>query len=93
MKKRHPAYEITGKEEAEIQRGIARDADNPELTDEQLARMRPAREVLPPELYDALVKHQAGRPKAAQTRQLISLRLEKEVVDKFRATGRAGRPG
>jgi hypothetical protein len=36
----------TPEEDAEINAGIARDPDNPELTDEDFARMRPAVEVV-----------------------------------------------
>ena len=41
-------------EEAAIQRGIAEDPDNPELTDEDFARMRPARETNPDIVEDWL---------------------------------------
>ncbi len=44
----------------------------PELTDEMLAR--------------AVVK-KGGRPRSANPRQLISLRLPAEVVERWRATG------
>ena len=38
------------------------DEDNPELTPEQIRAMRPASEVLPPELYESLVRsHDARR--------------------------------
>lgn len=60
MMRHHPrrrlARDLTDAEEVEIQRRIALDPDNPELTDEQLDQMRPAREVLPPELYAALAR-------------------------------------
>jgi hypothetical protein len=38
---------------------MLRDIDSPELTDEELARLRPAREVLSPELFEKLVR---GKP-------------------------------
>ncbi|QRE73488.1 hypothetical protein F1D61_07510 [Methylobacterium aquaticum] len=47
---------LTDAEEAEIQAGIAQDSDNPEITMEQFARMRPAAEALPPTLYAALTR-------------------------------------
>ena len=47
---------ISDAEEAAIQAGIAKDPDNPELTEAEIAAMRPASEVLPPELYAALTK-------------------------------------
>ncbi len=43
-----------------IQRGIAADPDNPELTDAQMAEMRPAAEVMPAPLYAELIKRQDG---------------------------------
>jgi hypothetical protein len=55
--RRRLARDLTDAEEAEVQRRIALDPENPELTDEQLARMQPAREVLPAELYAALARH------------------------------------
>ncbi|KQQ83635.1 hypothetical protein [Aureimonas sp. Leaf324] len=51
---RKPIPLLTDEEEARIQAGIAADPDNPELTDEELAAMRPAKDVLPPSLYAAL---------------------------------------
>lgn len=47
-------HEITDEEEAEIQAQI--DDENPEWTEENFARARPAKEVLPPELYTQLIK-------------------------------------
>jgi hypothetical protein len=38
---------LTDDEEAEIQRMIASDPDNPELTDEQIAGLRPFAELFP----------------------------------------------
>ncbi|GEO98214.1 BrnA antitoxin family protein [Methylobacterium haplocladii] len=76
---------ISDEEEARIQACIAADPDNPELTDEQLAQMRPAREVLPPALYEALTKR--GRPKSESPKMLLTLRLDPHVVDAFKATG------
>jgi uncharacterized protein (DUF4415 family) len=35
--------------------------NSPELTDEELARLRPAREVLPPELFAILTKRKPGQ--------------------------------
>jgi uncharacterized protein (DUF4415 family) len=75
----------TPEEEAAIQRGIAQDPDNPELTAEDFARMRPAREIRPELVEDWRRKRGAQK---APTKVLVSLRLEREVLDKLRASGR-----
>jgi uncharacterized protein (DUF4415 family) len=73
-------------EEAAIQRGIAQDPDNPEWTAEDFARARPARENHP-ELVEDWLRRKRGVQKAP-TKVLVSLRLEREVLDKLRASGR-----
>ncbi len=59
----------------------------PDLTDEQLAALRPASEVLPAELYAALVARPRGRPKAARRKVEVKLRIDPEIVDAFKAQG------
>lgn len=60
-----------------------------ELQREDFAHMRPAKEVLP-ELVAAWDKERLkrGRPLAAQTKELISIRLSPEILEKFRQSGR-----
>lgn len=79
---------ITDEEEAEIQRQIASDPENPELTDEQLANMRPFREVFP-DMVEAIeaMRRQRGRPPLERPKKAISIRLDQDVIDKFKATG------
>ena len=72
-------------DEDEIQAMIASDPDNPEMTPEQAATMRPFAEVYP-ELA-ARMRNAMGRPKSAQTKKAVSIRLDPEVLAKFRATG------
>jgi uncharacterized protein (DUF4415 family) len=63
------------------------DDDNPEWTEEDFARAKPLNEF--PELMAALYPKR-GRPKGstkAGTKQQISLRLDKDVIARFRATG------
>jgi uncharacterized protein (DUF4415 family) len=58
-----------------------------ELSDAELAEMRPAREVLPRDLYDGLVRGRAGRPPKPDRKIAIKLRLDPDVIAGFKATG------
>lgn len=71
-------------EEAAIQRGIAAGPDNPEWTEEDCARARPAIEVVP-EIVEAWRRSRGKQKKP--TKVLVSLRLEQEVLDRLRASG------
>lgn len=59
--------------------------DSPEATDEQLAQAKPFAEALPA-LAEA-ARRARGRPRADNPRQQISIRLDPEVIEKFKATG------
>ncbi|KQT60934.1 hypothetical protein ASG52_16955 [Methylobacterium sp. Leaf456] len=72
-------------EEAVLQASIAADPDAPELTDAELAGLRPAREVLPPALYEALTRR--GRPASPNKRVQVTLRIDPEALAAFKATG------
>lgn len=80
------AKRITDTEEARIQRLIASDPDAPEATDEQLAQARPFTEAFPA-LADAMRKNVGGRPKAENAKVPVSLRLDRDVLERFKATG------
>lgn len=73
-------------EEARIRAAIAADPDDEASTDEQLARARPFAEALP-ELARTLRRSAGGRPCSADPKVAVSIRLDREVVEKFRATG------
>jgi uncharacterized protein (DUF4415 family) len=63
--------------------------DNPEWTEVDFARARPAGDVLPTEFMSAYRKTR-GRPKGTtmpDAKQQITLRLDRDVIDRFRATG------
>jgi uncharacterized protein (DUF4415 family) len=79
----------TPEEEAAIQRGIDQDPDNLELDDAFFANAQPAREVMPLEVYDELVERQRRRrgPGKKPAKQLVSLRLDRDVVERWRASG------
>jgi uncharacterized protein (DUF4415 family) len=63
----------TPEEDAEINAGIAADPDTYELSDEEWERIKPYLRI--------------GRPPAAITKERITIRLSKEVVESFRASG------
>ncbi|WP_422364391.1 BrnA antitoxin family protein [Pyruvatibacter mobilis] len=58
--------------------------DSPELTDDQLAAMRPVGDVLP-DVVDAYRKTR-GKQKAP-TKQQVTLRLDQDVVQHFKQDG------
>jgi uncharacterized protein (DUF4415 family) len=64
------------------------DDENPEWTDADFARARPASEVLPEILGADVVEQllrQRGRPKLAQTKEGLKLRIDPDVVEAFRS--------
>ncbi|TNC04553.1 BrnA antitoxin family protein [Methylobacterium terricola] len=60
--------------------------DTPIMTAEELSQMKLGPADLPPELAAAF-KSRGGRPKAAIKRVPISLRVEPEVLEAFKAAG------
>ena len=58
--------------------------DSPELTDAELATLRPMREALP-EVHAALVK--ARKPGPVRRKTLVSVRLDDDVLERLRASG------
>jgi uncharacterized protein (DUF4415 family) len=75
---------MTDEEDAEITAGALSDPDNPPWPDEMLSRMRPAVEVMP-EIVAAYNRRRG--PQKAPTKQLVSLRLDRDVIGHFRARG------
>jgi uncharacterized protein (DUF4415 family) len=66
------------------------DDENPEWTAEDIARAKPAREVLP-ELFGKEAARDMlkprGRPKAAVTKERLTIRVDPEVLARWRASG------
>ena len=87
QRKKRLIPELSDAEEAAIQAQIAEDPDNPELTEEDFARMRPAQEVLPPDLYASLTRNKGGRPKSEVTKVPITLRIDPDTLAAYKATG------
>lgn len=77
---------ISDAEEARIQKMIASDPDAPEATDEQLAGATPFAEAFPT-LAESMRKNVGGRPRSANPKVPVSIRLDPEIVSKFKATG------
>lgn len=72
-----------------MRRNVSRpDAENPEWTAEEIRTARLLLEVLPVETVEAIRRHRGRRgPQKAPTKELISLRIDRDVVDRLRSTG------
>jgi uncharacterized protein (DUF4415 family) len=81
-KKRRPRT-ISDEEETRIQRGIAADPDNPEWTAVDFKRARPFAEIFPDLAASRRVRGAQRKP----TKVAVSLRLTREVVERFKAGG------
>ena len=77
---------ISDAEEARIQKMIASDPDSPELTDDDIASAKPFAEAFP-KIAETMRRNVGGRPKSANPKQPISIRLDQDVIAKFKATG------
>ena len=73
---------LTDKEEAEIQKMIASDPDNPELTDEQIKQAKPFRDAFP-DLYES-IQRSRGRPKSDDPKEAVTLRLPRSVLERWK---------
>lgn len=66
------------------------DDDAPPLTDAELAEMRPARDVLSAAEFAAVTsvrKAVRGRPPAVARKVPVTIRLDPDIVEAFKATG------
>jgi uncharacterized protein (DUF4415 family) len=61
--------------------------DPPELSQDWFDKARPAREVLPPELLAVLPKKPMGRPRVAHPKEILTMRVDADVLAALRATG------
>ena len=61
------------------------DQENPEWTEDDFRRARPAHEVLPPDVLAAFPKTRG--PQATAKKVPVSIRLSPEVVERFKAQG------
>jgi uncharacterized protein (DUF4415 family) len=67
------------------------DKENPEWTEEDFQHARPASEMLPelfgPQVAAEMLKSR-GRPKATDTKTHFNIRLDTDILEAFKATGR-----
>lgn len=61
-------------------------SDNPVITKEDMAKAKPFKEALP-ELYES-IQRSRGRPKLENPKEAVTLRLDPDVVAKFKSQGR-----
>ena len=61
------------------------DNDEREWTEKDFARSKPAGEL--PQEMAAMFRNKGGRPRGSN-KEAISLRLDRDVIEKFKATGR-----
>ncbi|MCJ2047942.1 BrnA antitoxin family protein [Methylobacterium sp. J-078] len=60
-------------------------SDNPELSEAEIAELRPARDL--PEIYDLLPKRGRGRPKSPDAKVNLTLRIEPALLEAYKARG------
>lgn len=64
------------------------DVENPEWTAKEMRAARPLMDVLPKETVAAIRRYRGQRgPQKSPTKELVSLRVDRDVVDAYRATG------
>lgn len=80
----------TRDETAAINAGIVADTDARELSSDWHSGAKPASEAFAPQTYAALVaiKRPRGRPKADETKVFTAIRLDSDVLESFKATGK-----
>lgn len=80
-----PVRPISDKEEARIQKQIDSDPDAPEATDEELAQAKPFADAFP-DLAES-IKRSRGRPRKEAPKQAVTLRLDPDTLERFKAMG------
>ena len=85
-KPRHAPAVLSNEDEERVQAMIAADPDDGEASDEALAQAKPLTDALP-DLAAALRRSAGGRPPSDDPKVPISIRLDRAVLEKFRATG------
>ena len=89
-KLKHGTIIPTHEEDAVINAGIAVDSDSRKLNDKWFPETKLASKAFTPEVYAALVamKRPRGRPKADETKVFTAIRLDADLLEAFKATGK-----
>jgi uncharacterized protein (DUF4415 family) len=74
------------KEHVRLRKTTTPDPDNPVWTEDDFRRARPASEVLPHLVEE--YKRSRGRPKLENPKERVSLRLDQDVIEAYRAAGK-----
>ncbi len=77
---------ISDAEQDRIQKMIASDPDSPKMTDDDMASAKPFTDAFP-KIAETMRRNVGGRPKSANPKMPISIRLDQDVIAKFKATG------
>ena len=77
---------MTDEEDARLTAAAESDPDNPPLTEKFWKRARPAHEKHPDWVRKSLERRR-GRPKLESPKQQVTLRLDADVLDHFKAGG------
>ena len=77
---------IDPEEDARLTAAAEADPDSRPLTDEDWKRMRPAHEVYP-HLVRQSLERKRGRPKLDAPKKQVTLRLDADILDHFKARG------
>ncbi|WP_375672792.1 BrnA antitoxin family protein [Bartonella sp. CL45QHWL] len=64
--------------------------DSLPLTDEELARLKPVKDVLPPSFFKYVTeeRRKRGRPPVESPKQAVTLRLDPNVIASFKKQGK-----
>lgn len=63
------------------------DKENPEWTEQDFKKARPARKALPPAFFKAMQEGRVGRPKSKHPKQKVTIRLDEEVLQWLKSSG------
>lgn len=77
--------EISDEEDAAITAAAKADPDNPPISDEQLANMKPFKQVFP-RLYESIQKSR-GRPKSADPLKPVTVRIPQSWLEAWEEKG------